>query len=65
MFCPNCSKLTILHTKKSCIRCQGEILNNISVLCEFCSLRDQICSACLKKVNKSTGPRHRGCNCGK
>ena len=31
MLCPNCSKLAIHHLNKKCIRCQGEVLQNISV----------------------------------
>ncbi len=65
MFCANCSKLSIIYLKKVCMRCQSEVLNNISVLCETCSLRDKICSACLKIVGASPVSRKRGCGCGK
>lgn len=50
MFCSNCAKLAILHTKKICIKCQGEIFNNLSVLCETCSARDKVCAICVKKT---------------
>lgn len=65
MFCANCSKLSILYTNKKCSRCQSDVFNNISILCEPCSLRERVCSACLKKVNISTGTKKRGCGCGK
>jgi hypothetical protein len=48
MFCNNCIKLAYLHTKKKCIRCQGEVLNNIAVLCNRCSSNESVCSVCLK-----------------
>jgi len=66
MFCTNCLKLSILHTLKKCSRCQNDVFNNISILCEPCSLRDNLCGACLKKlVNPATSTK-RGCNgCGK
>lgn len=67
MFCNNCVKLAYLHTKKSCIKCQSDVLNNISVLCAKCSGNEGVCAVCLKKVlsgaNSST---KRGCkSCGK
>lgn len=65
MFCPNCSKLTFLHTNKHCIRCHGHVSNNISVLCEQCSRTEKQCSACLKKVIGQNSRANRGCNCGK
>ncbi len=49
MFCNNCVKLAYLHTKKKCIRCQSEVLNNISVICVKCSGAEGICSVCLRK----------------
>ncbi len=59
MFCNNCVKLAYLHTKKKCIRCQSEVLNNISILCVKCSGTEGVCSVCLRKnrssiANKST-----------
>jgi hypothetical protein len=69
MFCVNCAKLALLATKKICINCGSAVLNNLSVLCDFCSEKDKACSICLKKIlnkadiNKS---RYRGCGrCGK
>lgn len=64
MLCINCSKLAFLHTKKKCIRCQGEVLNNISVLCEFCSKSDNVCSVCLKKTNNSFADKLSKSGCG-
>lgn len=66
MYCSNCSKLSILHTHKKCSRCHGTVTNSISILCEFCSLTEKICAACLKKVNNPDTVRKRGCaSCGK
>lgn len=65
MFCNNCVKLAYLHTKKKCIRCQSDVLNNISVLCEKCSGNENVCSACLKKIAPKSYTK-RGCkSCGK
>lgn len=63
MLCPNCSKLVFLNTKRKCVRCQNEVLNNISVLCETCSNVDKICSVCLKKTNNPEMKKlsHGGC----
>lgn len=51
MMCSNCVKLAFFESKKPCIACQGEILNNLSVLCEFCSNSNTVCSVCLKNIN--------------
>ena len=64
MFCPNCLKLAYLHTKKPCLKCQGEVLNTISVLCEFCSNTEKICAVCLKKVNNSATNKFAYGGCG-
>lgn len=64
MFCPNCSKLVLLHTKKPCIRCQGNVMNNLSVICEFCSNTDKVCSVCLKKMQNSQADRLKTAGCG-
>lgn len=61
MLCLNCSKLAYLHTKRVCIRCQGEVLNNISVLCEFCSKTDNVCAVCIKKIPTATDKKNIGC----
>lgn len=66
MMCFNCSKLSFLNTKKTCIRCQGEVFNNLSVLCEHCSSSERQCSICLKKIISQTDRnKQRGCNCGR
>jgi len=69
MFCSNCVKLAYLHTRKKCVRCQGEVLNNISVLCVKCATDNATCSVCLKNVGlASANPANynkRGCrSCG-
>lgn len=62
MLCPTCSKLLLLHTTKNCIKCQGLVLNNLSVLCDSCSTTEKQCAVCLKKVILSTKqPRDCGC----
>lgn len=67
MFCNNCVKLAYLHTKKSCIRCQSEVLNNISVLCIKCASTEGVCSVCLKKNTPKVVPvvphNYRGGGC--
>lgn len=63
MFCTNCSKLAFLYTKRSCIRCQAEILNNLSVLCEKCSESEKVCSVCLKKVQNSQTDKYKFSGC--
>jgi hypothetical protein len=69
MFCVNCSKLALLMTRRLCIRCQSVVLNNLSILCEYCSNSEKVCSICLKKiktVEDSNKSRYRGCgNCGR
>ncbi len=68
MLCPNCSKLAILHSTRQCVRCQGTVLNNISVLCESCSTNHKQCSVCLKKViseaERAARAAKQGCKCG-
>jgi hypothetical protein len=63
MMCGSCAKLAFLYTKKQCIRCQGEVIVTIAVLCEFCSLTNKICSVCLKKTQSVAAVRG-GCGCG-
>jgi len=67
MFCPNCSKLVMMATIRSCITCRSNINNNLSVLCEKCSNADMACSICLKKIyNQNLQPKSAGCrSCGK
>jgi len=64
MLCSNCLKLAFLHTRKTCHKCQGIILNSISVICESCATKDNICSVCLKKIIDNI--RKPGCvRCGR
>ena len=62
MFCQSCSKLAYLFTKKKCVRCQADVLHNISVLCDKCSATSKQCAACLKKYDPR--PPSKGCGCG-
>jgi hypothetical protein len=64
MFCPGCSKLAHLFTKKNCLRCSGAVVVNIAVICEVCSIKDKICAVCLRKI-PSLSPRSGGCGCQK
>lgn len=68
MFCAQCSNLVILHTNKVCARCQGNITNNLSCICDKCSSDQKICSICLKKMSLNIGQNgkaiRRGCRCG-
>lgn len=63
MFCITCSKLVILQSNKICLNCQGIVNNNISVLCEFCSNSEKICSVCLKRVNNSAVDKFKNAGC--
>lgn len=71
MFCSNCIKLVFLPIKKKCIKCQGAVDKNISVLCETCSGREKICASCLKKFYTGLDSPHNkhmlsGCKaCGR
>ena len=66
MLCNNCKNLAFLVTKRICIKCGIDVLNNISVLCELCSNTDRICSVCLKKIHEMIKHNYQGCNhCGK
>lgn len=66
MLCTNCNKLALVNTKKSCIRCQNDVSNRASVLCESCSSTAKQCSVCLKKViSDADRARTRGCGCGR
>ncbi len=63
MMCSGCSKLSFLYTKKNCLKCQSEVIITIAVICEICSSKSKICSACLRKL---PSPNHTGgCGCGK
>lgn len=64
MLCTNCSKLAILYCNKKCLRCQSNVLQNISVICEACSKQNKQCSACLKKINENGNKPHFFGGCG-
>lgn len=69
MFCNQCTKLAILNTNRICMRCQGAINNNLSCICDKCSLEQSLCSICLKKIDinviQNKTPRRKGCKaCG-
>lgn len=66
MFCQACTKLAILFTNRTCVRCQGNITNNISCICDKCSNEQNICSCCLKKmINLNIKKPSGGCkSCG-
>jgi len=66
MLCPNCSKLAILNTERTCLRCKGKILNNLSCICDRCSTEQNMCSICLKRLTKPLDIKtRRGCKaCG-
>lgn len=65
MICHNCSSLSFMYTKKKCVRCTGETITNLSILCEACSLKDKICAVCLKKIVPQNKRVVTGkCNCG-
>lgn len=69
MLCDSCNKLAILYTSKTCMKCQGSVTQNISVICDSCSNSNQTCSACLKRLVKKDAPlksQPPGCrSCGK
>ena len=66
MLCNNCSKLALLNATKTCIRCQGTVLINLGILCEFCSNTEKKCAVCIKNIiPQSERQSKRGCNCGK
>ncbi len=67
MLCSNCLKLSLLTGKRSCVRCQSEIHNNLAVLCERCSETSKSCAICLKKVLGNINKlKSGGCSvCGK
>ena len=71
MICGNCSKLAIKTANKKCQSCKLEVYDNLSLICSRCSVRDLICSICLKKVYLNDGINKRttiggGCkSCGR
>lgn len=65
MFCDSCSKLAMFKIDKKCLKCSAIINNNLSVICENCSLNNKICSICLKKLNYGQKRHFGGCSsCG-
>jgi hypothetical protein len=66
MLCDNCSKLANIPANKKCVRCQGNLITKLNVLCENCSNTHQQCAICLKKIiPPNMRANRRGCNCGK
>jgi len=63
MLCASCSRLAIMTANRKCMRCQGDIFNNISVICDSCSDKSKQCSICMKNIAPKN--RARSCNCGK
>lgn len=49
---------------KKCLKCQGDVIISISVICDFCSMTSKKCSACLKQMSNNQSARKKGCNCG-
>ncbi len=62
MICTNCSNLVFLNTIKPCVKCRGEIINNLSVICNNCSNATKQCAVCLKRILPPK--QSKGCNCG-
>ncbi len=68
MFCTSCSKLLVLGASRFCAKCQNPITNNISVICNNCSVKENQCSSCLKKINLNNDLKKdfkSGCGCKK
>lgn len=63
MICTNCSNLVFLNTRKNCVKCRGEVLNNLSVMCDNCSNTIKQCAVCLKKILPPS-KQSKGCGCG-
>lgn len=65
MICSSCSKLSFVYTTKKCVKCSGEAITTLSILCDTCAKKDKVCAVCLKKVD-STPIRNKlgGCRCG-
>lgn len=62
MLCTICSKLAIIYLKKTCMKCQLPINQNILVLCDECSKQSKSCAACLRKIGPSRTIKDCGCN---
>ena len=63
MLCASCSNLAFLQCNKKCNKCQGQVYNNVSVICEPCSSSEGICSVCLKKNKNSKTIPYKGLSC--
>lgn len=50
MLCNHCEKLALLPNKRTCLRCKGDILTNLAVICDHCSKSENLCSICLKRL---------------
>jgi len=50
MLCNNCEKLAYAETKKKCLKCASNVLKSIGLICIECSLKNNICEICLKKL---------------
>ena len=64
MLCINCSKLAFVSSPRNCLRCNGTILNNLSVVCDNCSNSERLCSVCLKKMISPAVRNRSRSNCG-
>ena len=65
MLCSNCAKLAMLATKRRCHKCGLWILNNLYVICEECSEKEQVCAICLKKISGSVTNQFKNRGCGR
>lgn len=65
MLCPSCTKLAHVPYSKKCIRCNGIVHTNLSVLCDVCSQINKQCAVCLKNVipDAVRAARKGGCGC--
>jgi hypothetical protein len=50
MLCVNCSKLLYNYSNNKCYQCKEIVGNDLSILCDKCSDKDNVCSCCLKKM---------------
>lgn len=67
MLCNHCEKLAFLPNKRICLRCKGNILNNLAVVCDHCSKSENLCAVCLKKLIEYKNKRVKSncSSCGK
>jgi peptide deformylase len=59
MHCNICSRLAQCTINKNCIKCKLPVTININNVCENCSVKNNICACCLKKIIDHT--KTRGC----